>query len=144
MAAPPVVWLLNPGDAQSPLSGDGRACRGARYGTLGGTSETLRDLIGKRVIAGLDPGDGILGLSAFWDVRGPRGLFTAVRPKLGIGHEHCRVLSRNFAISTASPSRRRSGPISAIGWSAPVRQGRSYRISRSKRRGSKTRMRAWI
>src|SRR5437588_1125672 len=43
-----------------------RFYRGARYGTLGGgTSETLRDLIGKRVIAGLDPIDGILGLGAF-------------------------------------------------------------------------------
>jgi alkylation response protein AidB-like acyl-CoA dehydrogenase len=43
-----------------------RFYRGARYGTLGGgTSETLRDLIGKRVIAGLDPMDGILGLGAF-------------------------------------------------------------------------------
>jgi alkylation response protein AidB-like acyl-CoA dehydrogenase len=43
-----------------------RFYRGARYGTLGGgTSETLRELIGKRVIAGLDPIDGILGLDAF-------------------------------------------------------------------------------
>ncbi len=43
-----------------------RFYRGARYGTLGGgTSETLRDLIGRRVIAGLDPVDGILGLGAF-------------------------------------------------------------------------------
>jgi alkylation response protein AidB-like acyl-CoA dehydrogenase len=43
-----------------------RFYRGARYGTLGGgTSETLRELIGKRVIAGLDPTDGILGLEAF-------------------------------------------------------------------------------
>jgi alkylation response protein AidB-like acyl-CoA dehydrogenase len=43
-----------------------RFYRGAGYGTLGGgTSETLRDLIGKRVIAGLDPVDGILGVSAF-------------------------------------------------------------------------------
>jgi alkylation response protein AidB-like acyl-CoA dehydrogenase len=43
-----------------------RFYRGARYGTLGGgTSETLRDLIGKRVLAGLDPTDGILGLGAF-------------------------------------------------------------------------------
>jgi alkylation response protein AidB-like acyl-CoA dehydrogenase len=43
-----------------------RFYRGARYGTLGGgTSETLRDLIGKRVIAGLDPTDGILALGAF-------------------------------------------------------------------------------
>ena len=43
-----------------------RFYRGARYGTLGGgTSETLRDLIGKRVLAGLDPDDGILGLGLF-------------------------------------------------------------------------------
>jgi alkylation response protein AidB-like acyl-CoA dehydrogenase len=43
-----------------------RFYRGARYGTLGGgTSETLRDLIGKRVLAGVDPVDGILGLDAF-------------------------------------------------------------------------------
>ena len=43
-----------------------RFYRGARYGTLGGgTSETLRELIGKRVIAGLDPVDGILGLGGF-------------------------------------------------------------------------------
>ena len=43
-----------------------RFYRGARYGTLGGgTSETLRDLIGKRVIAGIDPVDGIFGLRAF-------------------------------------------------------------------------------
>jgi alkylation response protein AidB-like acyl-CoA dehydrogenase len=43
-----------------------RLYRGARYGTLGGgTTETLRDLIGKRVLAGLDPTDGILGLGMF-------------------------------------------------------------------------------
>ena len=43
-----------------------RFYRGARYGTLGGgTSETLRDLIGKRVLAGLEPDDGILGLGMF-------------------------------------------------------------------------------
>ena len=48
---------------QFPVS---RFYRGARYGALGGgTSETLRDLIGKRVLAGLDPVDGILGLGAF-------------------------------------------------------------------------------
>lgn len=41
-----------------------RHYRGARYGTLGGgTSETLRDLIGKRLMAADDSGDGILGLS---------------------------------------------------------------------------------
>ena len=38
----------------------------ARHGTLGGgTTETLRDLIGKRVLAGVDATDGILGLGAF-------------------------------------------------------------------------------
>ncbi|HJU18833.1 MAG TPA: acyl-CoA dehydrogenase family protein [Stellaceae bacterium] len=43
-----------------------RFYRGARYGTLGGgTSETLRDLIGKRVLSGVDPVDGILGLGMF-------------------------------------------------------------------------------
>ena len=43
-----------------------RFWRGARYGTLGGgTTETLRDLIGKRVLASLDPVDGILGLGMF-------------------------------------------------------------------------------
>ena len=43
-----------------------RFWRGARYGTLGGgTTETLRDLIGRRVLAGLDPSDGILGLGMF-------------------------------------------------------------------------------
>src|SRR5215831_9004476 len=43
-----------------------RLYRGARYGTLGGgTTETLRDLIGKRVLTGVDPTDGILGLEAF-------------------------------------------------------------------------------
>jgi hypothetical protein len=31
----------------------------------GGTSETLRDLIGRRVLAGFDPQDGILGLGMF-------------------------------------------------------------------------------
>ncbi|WP_114966746.1 acyl-CoA dehydrogenase family protein [Alkalilacustris brevis] len=39
-----------------------RLYRGARYGTLGGgTSETLRDLVGKRLMARDDDGDGILG-----------------------------------------------------------------------------------
>jgi alkylation response protein AidB-like acyl-CoA dehydrogenase len=43
-----------------------RYYRGARYGTLGGgTSETLREMIGKRVLSGIDPIDGILGLGAF-------------------------------------------------------------------------------
>jgi alkylation response protein AidB-like acyl-CoA dehydrogenase len=43
-----------------------RFYRGARYGTLGGgTTETLKDLIGRRVLAGVDPVDGILGLAAF-------------------------------------------------------------------------------
>ena len=43
-----------------------RFYRGARYGTLGGgTTETLRDLIGKRVLAGIEPVEGILALGAF-------------------------------------------------------------------------------
>ena len=43
-----------------------RFYRGARYGTLGGgTTETLKDLIGRRVLAGMDPVEGILGLDAF-------------------------------------------------------------------------------
>ena len=42
-----------------------RLYRGARYGSLGGgTSETLRDLIGKRLM-GADITDGIFGLSDF-------------------------------------------------------------------------------
>ena len=42
-----------------------RLYRGARYGSLGGgTSETLRDLIGKRLMEG-DMTDGIFGLSDF-------------------------------------------------------------------------------
>src|SRR5882672_687496 len=42
-----------------------RLCRGARYGTLGGgTSETLRDLIGKRLMDS-DISDGIFGISDF-------------------------------------------------------------------------------
>ncbi len=41
-----------------------RLYRGARYGSLGGgTSETLRDLIGKRLMTSADLTDGILGLS---------------------------------------------------------------------------------
>ena len=43
-----------------------RFYRGARYGTLGGgTSETLRDLIGKRLLAELPDGDGIWGLDNY-------------------------------------------------------------------------------
>ena len=43
-----------------------RFYRGARYGTLGGgTTETLKDLIGRRILAGMDPVDGILGLGVF-------------------------------------------------------------------------------
>jgi alkylation response protein AidB-like acyl-CoA dehydrogenase len=41
-----------------------RLYRGARYGSLGGgASETLRDLIGRKIVADLARGDGILGLS---------------------------------------------------------------------------------
>jgi alkylation response protein AidB-like acyl-CoA dehydrogenase len=43
-----------------------RFYRGARYGSLGGgTSETLRDLIGKRLLAELPDGDGIWGLENY-------------------------------------------------------------------------------
>jgi alkylation response protein AidB-like acyl-CoA dehydrogenase len=48
---------------KSPVS---RFYRGARYGTLGGgTTEMLKELIGRRVIAGVDSVDGILGLGVF-------------------------------------------------------------------------------
>ena len=41
-----------------------RLYRGARYGSLGGgASETLRDLIGKKIVTDLQRGDGILGFS---------------------------------------------------------------------------------
>jgi alkylation response protein AidB-like acyl-CoA dehydrogenase len=41
-----------------------RLYRGARYGSLGGgASETLRDLIGRKIVTDLQRGDGILGLS---------------------------------------------------------------------------------
>ena len=41
-----------------------RLYRGARYGSLGGgASETLRDLIGRKIVTDLERGDGILGLS---------------------------------------------------------------------------------
>jgi alkylation response protein AidB-like acyl-CoA dehydrogenase len=41
-----------------------RLYRGARYGTLGGgASETLRDLIGKRIVAGQDDAEGIISLN---------------------------------------------------------------------------------
>jgi alkylation response protein AidB-like acyl-CoA dehydrogenase len=40
-----------------------RFYRAARYGSLGGgTTETLRDLVGKRVLAEFDDADGIFGL----------------------------------------------------------------------------------
>jgi len=41
-----------------------RFYRGARYGSLGGgTTETLKDLVGKRLMERFDPGEGILGLN---------------------------------------------------------------------------------
>jgi alkylation response protein AidB-like acyl-CoA dehydrogenase len=44
-----------------------RLYRGARYGSLGGgTSETLRDLIGKRLLADIDDKDGLFGLGDGW------------------------------------------------------------------------------
>ncbi|MBV1800164.1 acyl-CoA dehydrogenase family protein [Siccirubricoccus sp. G192] len=43
-----------------------RLYRGARYGSLGGgASETLRDLIGKRIMGGDLPADGIFGMGGF-------------------------------------------------------------------------------
>jgi len=42
-----------------------RFYRGARYGTLGGgTTETLKELVGKKILADMGP-DGCLGLSKF-------------------------------------------------------------------------------
>jgi len=43
-----------------------RFYRGARYGTLGGgTTETLKDLVGKKLITDFDPVDGFLGMGTF-------------------------------------------------------------------------------
>lgn len=43
-----------------------RFYRGARYGSIGGgASETLRDLIGKKIVAEFDVADGIMGLGTF-------------------------------------------------------------------------------
>jgi alkylation response protein AidB-like acyl-CoA dehydrogenase len=43
-----------------------RFYRGARYGSIGGgASETLRDLIGKKIVGDLDVTDGIMGLGTF-------------------------------------------------------------------------------
>jgi hypothetical protein len=43
-----------------------RLYRGARYGSLGGgSSESLRDLIGKHILADAGGVDGILGLDTY-------------------------------------------------------------------------------
>ena len=43
-----------------------RLYRGARYGSLGGgTSETLRDLIGRKIVGDVDFDQGILGLGTY-------------------------------------------------------------------------------
>jgi alkylation response protein AidB-like acyl-CoA dehydrogenase len=43
-----------------------RLYRGARYGSLGGgATETLRDLIGRKIVADLDPHQGIAGLDTY-------------------------------------------------------------------------------
>jgi alkylation response protein AidB-like acyl-CoA dehydrogenase len=43
-----------------------RFYRGARYGSIGGgASETLRDLIGKKIVGDFDVADGIMGLATF-------------------------------------------------------------------------------
>ena len=48
---------------EAPVS---RLYRGARYGTIGGgTSETLRDLMGRKIISDIDFDQGILGLGTY-------------------------------------------------------------------------------
>src|SRR5579863_8256745 len=48
---------------EAPVS---RLYRGARYGTIGGgTSETLRDLMGRKIVGELDFDQGILGLGTY-------------------------------------------------------------------------------
>ncbi|MBN8903140.1 MAG: hypothetical protein J0H57_19085, partial [Rhodospirillales bacterium] len=43
-----------------------RFYRGARYGTLGGgTTETLKELVGKKIVADFPDGDGFLGTGTF-------------------------------------------------------------------------------
>jgi alkylation response protein AidB-like acyl-CoA dehydrogenase len=43
-----------------------RFYRGARYGSIGGgTSETLRDLMGRKIVGDLDFDQGILGLGTY-------------------------------------------------------------------------------
>jgi alkylation response protein AidB-like acyl-CoA dehydrogenase len=43
-----------------------RLYRGARYGSIGGgTSETLRDLIGKKIVGDLDVNEGIMSLDTY-------------------------------------------------------------------------------
>jgi alkylation response protein AidB-like acyl-CoA dehydrogenase len=43
-----------------------RFYRGARYGSIGGgASETLRDLIGRKIVGDFDAADGIMGLASF-------------------------------------------------------------------------------
>jgi alkylation response protein AidB-like acyl-CoA dehydrogenase len=43
-----------------------RLYRGARYGSIGGgTSETLRDLIGRKIVGDVDVGEGILSLDTY-------------------------------------------------------------------------------
>ena len=43
-----------------------RFYRGARYGSIGGgATETLRDLIGKKIVGSFDAQDGIMGFGTF-------------------------------------------------------------------------------
>ncbi len=43
-----------------------RLYRGARYGTLGGgTTETLKELLGKKIVADFPEHDGFLGMGTF-------------------------------------------------------------------------------
>ena len=50
-----------------------RLYRGARYGTLGGgTTEAMKDLVGRKLLADFDEADGFLGMGAFRRARGHR------------------------------------------------------------------------
>jgi alkylation response protein AidB-like acyl-CoA dehydrogenase len=43
-----------------------RLYRGARYGSIGGgTSETLRDLMGRKIVSDVDFDQGLLGLGTY-------------------------------------------------------------------------------
>ena len=78
-----------------------RLYRGARYGSLGGgTSETLRDLIGKRLMASADLTDGISGIVRFLMtdlVRCEAGGFRHLRPFVDFALDALAELLRRAA-----------------------------------------------